>query len=252
MTWNALVLAGSRGAEDPVALAAGVSHKAMADVAGRPMIHYVLERLQQEPSIGRIVVSGAGGLSLPPDVEQLAAEGTPATSVLSAFDLLGPPLLITTADNPLLGTESLSAFISSAVCTNADAVAAVATRGTVEQAGNPARRTYIRFKDGEVSGCNLFALMTPEGREAIEFWRKLEVQRKRPWRMAMAIGLGTLLRYFTGQLSQAAAMRALSERAGCCADIVKSQDPFAAHDVDKPGDLVFAERVLTERPGKRG
>ena len=36
--FTALVLAGSRGAADPVAQAAGVAHKALAPVGGIPMI----------------------------------------------------------------------------------------------------------------------------------------------------------------------------------------------------------------------
>ena len=61
-------------------------------------------------------------------------------------------------------------------------------RPVVEQAGSPGRRPFLRFRDGEVSGCNLFALMTPRARAALTYWRLLEAKRKRPWRMAWAVG----------------------------------------------------------------
>ena len=52
MNWTAIVLAGSRGSDDPVAQATGVSHKAFADVAGH------LESRGIEA--GRISTSGEG------------------------------------------------------------------------------------------------------------------------------------------------------------------------------------------------
>ncbi len=56
MNWTAVVLAGSRGAEDPVAQACGVSHKAFVDIAGKPMVAHVLNTLAASPSVGETVV----------------------------------------------------------------------------------------------------------------------------------------------------------------------------------------------------
>ena len=58
--FTALVLAGSRGPTDPVAAAAGLPHKALVPVAGRPMLLRVIDTLRQcpepRPEIGRIVL----------------------------------------------------------------------------------------------------------------------------------------------------------------------------------------------------
>ena len=54
---TALVLAGRRsGGADPMAAAAGVSHKALLPVAGVPMLLRVVSALRASPSVGRIVV----------------------------------------------------------------------------------------------------------------------------------------------------------------------------------------------------
>ena len=53
---NALILAGSRGPDDPMAKAAGVSHKALLPVAGVPMLLRVVETLRATPGIARIYV----------------------------------------------------------------------------------------------------------------------------------------------------------------------------------------------------
>lgn len=258
MSWTALVLAGSRGPEDPVARAAGVSHKAFAGLAGRPMITHVLEALAAAPRIGEVVVSiepEAPALpegTWPWDLRRLEAAASPSLSALAGFEAAAPPVLLTTADHPLLTSGMIEHFLAAAEASGADASAAVATRAVVERArsgapGGP--RTYLRLSDGEVSGCNLFALMTPRAGAALAFWRRLEAERKRPWRMAWALGPATLARYALGRLSMDAAAAALGRAAGCRAAMLALPFPDAAHDVDKPADLAFAEARLGGRAG---
>lgn len=213
------------------------------------MIDHVLSALADSPAIGKVAVSASSDIPLSPEIVRLPAQATPATSVLSAIDQVGTPLLVTTADNPLLTAHTIEAFLTDASVKGVDAVAAVAPREVVERAGNPGRRTYLKFRGEAVSGCNLFALSAPAGRRAVVFWRRLEIDRKRPWRMACSIGSGTLIRYLIGSLRLDDATRAIGARAGCTAGIVRLQDQYAAHDVDKPEDLRFAEQVILQRYG---
>ncbi|MEM8793209.1 MAG: nucleotidyltransferase family protein [Pseudomonadota bacterium] len=247
MKWQALILAGSRGPDDPVAAAAGVEYKALAPVAGKPMIDHVIEALSGCKAVGTIAVSGPAGLPLPSDVVLTPSEATPASSVLAAFEQLDAPLLITTADNPLLSAATVQAFLEGLEGGSADIAAAVSPKEIAERAGNPGRRTYLKFRDGPVSGCNLFAVRTQKGRGAIEFWRRLETQRKQPWRMALTIGPGILSRYLAGLLAIDQAADAIGRRAGCIAATASLSDPYAPHDVDRPEDLHFVEAVLTKR-----
>lgn len=248
MSWRAVVLAGSRGPEDPVARAAGVSHKAFAKLAGRPMIAHVLEALAAAPRVSAVaVVIEPSAPALPAGVERIDAAASPSLSALAGFETAGPPVLLTTADHPLLTAEIIGHFLAAAEASGADVAAGVALRPVVEAARSGARRTYLSFRDGEASGCNLFALMTPKARQALAFWRRLEAERKRPWRMALALGPWTLLRYLLGRLSMADAAAALGRAAGCRAALVTLPFAEAAHDVDKPEDLAFAETRLRAR-----
>ncbi|MFV0474702.1 MAG: NTP transferase domain-containing protein [Pikeienuella sp.] len=246
--WKVLVLAGDRGPEDPVAQAAGVATKAFAPIAGEPMIDHVLAALEAAPQIGEIAVSiAADAPALPAGVLRLDAGPTPATSAAEGLAALGAPLLITTADHPLLSPAMIADFIDGAEQAGADAAAGASLREVVELAGNPGRRTYLKFSDGWLSGCNLFAVRTARGGGAIEFWTRIEADRKKPLRMALKIGLPALFRYLTGRLSRRAAAKMIGGLADCRAAIVLLDHPLAAHDVDKPSDLEFAARVLSQR-----
>lgn len=246
MIWNALILAGSRqGAQDPIAELSHVSHKALAPIAGRAMIDYVLEALHKVPEIKNIAVSiEPTTLIIPDGAVRLEAEPSPALSVLAGLEKLGTPLFVTTADNPLIDPSVVSLFLNQVRQQSLDVAAGVSLRHFVEQAGNPARRTYLRFSDGDMSGCNLFAFQTKNGSKAATFWRRLETDRKKPWQMASKIGPGILFRYLFKRLDSQSATHAISKKIGCTTGLITIDNIYAAHDVDKPDDLVFVERHL--------
>ena len=243
----ALVLAGSRpGRPDPAAEAAGVEHKALATVGGATLLARVAGALRGA-GLERVAVSTSH-----PQVEACAralgcevapAEAGPAASVIAAAAVLGAPLLVTTADHALLEAAWVERFLADAP-PDADVCALLARRETVEAAAPGTRRTYLRLAGGDWSGCNLFLFRTERGLEAARFWRRVESQRKRPWRLAALVGPATLLRYATGRLSLEDAVGRLGRVAGVRAAAVPCPFGLAAVDVDSVDDLRFARARL--------
>ena len=245
--FQALVLAGSRpGRADPVAEAAGVSHKALAAVAGETLLSRVVGALSQAGA-GAVAVSSsdpavqAAARAL--GARPLTAAAGPSLSVLEAAAALGVPLLVTTADHALLRPEWVTRFLADAPA-GADVSALAARREVVEAAAPGGRRTYLKLADGAWSGCNLFHIGNRRGLAAVELWRRLEAQRKRPWRMAGVIGPGTLLRYAAGRLTTAQAVARLGQAAGVTAALVPCPFGLGAVDVDTAGDLQFVRGLL--------
>ena len=120
----------------------------------------------------------------------------------------------------------------------------MAERAVIETSAPDTRRTYLKLADGQWSGCNLFWLATPEALNVIRLWRRLEADRKRPWRMAMTLGPATLLAYALGRLTLADAAARLGRLAGVTAAIVPSPYGQAAIDVDKPADLDLVRTLV--------
>ena len=251
---TALVLAGRRrGGPDPMAAAAGVSHKALLPVAGVPMLLRVVSALRASPPVGRLVVcieapgdalSGLGGLE---GVEVRAAADSPAASAAAALAEFGAPLLVTTADHALLTPGMVGHFLRAAP-PDAAAVAALARRETVLAAYPGTRRTWLRFRNGAFSGCNLFLLADAGGAaRAVAFWRRAEGARKRPLAMARALGPLVVLRFALGRLALDEALDALGRRCGARLAAVEMPFADAAVDVDKPDDLALAEATLRQR-----
>ncbi len=255
--YTALIMAGSRPGGDPMARAAGVSHKCLLPVEGTPMIRRVVTALLAAPSIGRILISIDAPELLEaefsgPESDRIGlvrSAETPSLSALAAVEAAGggAPMLITTADHPLLEPALIERFCRGAEASGADIVAGLAPEDVIRTAFPESRRTYLRFRDGRFSGCNLFALLQPEGTKAIRLWRRVETDRKRPWRIARAFGLPMLLGYLTGWLTLDAALTRLSRLAGAKGGVVVLPVAEAAVDVDKPEDLVLVEAILRGR-----
>ena len=244
---HALVLAGSRpGTIDPVAAAEGVSHKALVDVGGMPMLARVLRALR-EAGIEQIAVSADSpevlSLAYAFDAIPVPPGAGPSASVAAGFATLGPPLLVTTADHALLRPQWIADFIADAP-EQADVAVLLARRAAVEAALPGTRRTWLRFADGAWSGCNLFLLNTPKAATAIHTWEAVEAERKRPWKIAARLGAGTLASYLVGRLTLAEAISRLGHRVGVEAAVVAARDGLAAVDVDKPADLVQVRHIL--------
>jgi hypothetical protein len=220
----------------------------------------VVEALAACPAVGRIAIAledpalvdelpalrpliAAGRLTL------LATAATPSLSVQRALDELPHPLplLVTTGDHPLLTEAIVGHFCAAARATGADLVAGLTPATAIRKAYPEAQRTYLRFRDERYSGANLFAILSPDGRRAVAFWRRVEQERKRPWRLVRAFGWRPLLAYLLGRLTLDDAMARASGIVGARIAAVALPFAEAAIDVDKPADLVLVETILAGR-----
>lgn len=255
---KAVLLAGDRPGGSRLAQAAGVPAGALAPVAGQPCIARALAALRAAPCIdGGLIVGpdeaalrqseALAALLAPGDYRWIApAAAGPAESALRALDELHDayPVLLTCADHALLSAETLERFAADALAANAQALVGLVRFDQVMRRFPGSRRTRLRFRNQSRCGANLFLLRDPAARQAVDFWRAMQQDRKRPWRIAARLGLGLSMRYALGQLSIAEAFDRLSAKAGCRIGWVEVDDPLAAVDVDSPQDLALAEQVL--------
>ncbi len=258
--FSAIVLAADREASNPVAAAAGVRCKSMAPVNGTPMIFRVLQALSSATSIDSSLLCGPPRtiIDQEPELHEYIASGkvswmenqaTPSLSAYAAMKTLpeNNAILLTTSDHALLTPEIIEYFCHEAYSSGCDVVAAVARRETVMDAYPQTSRTAYRFKDGAYCSCNLFAFLTPLSRTVPSFWRQVEQQRKKPFKVIRILGWITVLRYLTGRLTLSSAMEHLSQRLGCRAGIVVVPWPEAAIDVDSAEDLRFVQQIASRK-----
>jgi len=250
----AIVLAGDRGPDDPLAVAAGVAGKALVPVRGRSLLWHVMAALSGVESLTQIVLVSPDhpayqeGLCPPEHImfDRIDPARGPAASVVRAFDRIddGAVVLLVTADHPLMKPDWIEQLIAGAERAGSDAAVGVADFAAVAQRFPGSRRTRYRFADRAVCGTNLFVFRSPAGRAVAGAWQAFEADRKRPWRIISRIGPWNLIRFVLGRLTLAQALDRLSARLEAKLDAVVIPDPLSAVDVDTPKDLALVQNLF--------
>jgi len=252
---TAFVLAGQRPGIDPVAHHFGMTSKSLVRVAGEAMLGRVSRTLLQTRNVGRVLL-------LAQDIEQqlddrdlawlredkrvtaCVSGRTISGSVLDAFAAIRPgwPALVTTADNVFISAQLVDEMLDAG--NEHDLAIGFVERSRVEAACGPCSRTWLRFRDGEFTGANLFLFRSPASLQVLEFWSRAEQDRKSPWKLAAHFGPVLLLLILTKRLTLAEALARAGERLGIAVRPVLLSDGRAGVDVDKVADHVLAEELL--------
>ncbi len=258
--FTAIVLAGKRNDNDPVASIFGHKYKALVPLMGRPMIAYAVDALRVSPSVGDIHVVFDGQEELfascsklkdeldAANVKVVATAKSICQSIIKAIEETGSqfPYLVTTADHALLIPEVVDYF-----CAEAQHLKGFGA-GFVEEkyikAMHPeSKRTYLPFKDTKLSGANLFAVMSQDSVKILEFWKNVENERKSPFKLFKAFGfinlLGLMLRRFTVK----DAFQRASKVLGAEGVAIKLPYAEAAIDLDSPRDYMQVTKILESR-----
>lgn len=250
--YTALLLAGSRPGGDPFAKRYGVELKPLIPILGEPMVLRPVrallasERIEsvrllsQEPDKIAAVLIDDSRWSVEPSSGTIAE----TLEALCNAPTARWPMLVTTADHALLDTAMIDQFCREAK--GADLAIGVVTKSALQKRLPQSRRTWIGLRRGKYTGANLFAFGSPKAMRAVELWREVEQDRKKGWRLLLALGwpgLLGLLRLRT--LDQT--LEAMGRRLGLSLRAVRLDDPLAAVDVDKPQDHELVTAILERR-----
>lgn len=257
-SFDALVLAGSRGPTDPLAQHQGVKHRALLDIEGVPMLLRVVRTLRAADRIDRVAVSidDPAALSAVPelaDAEVHPSLSSPSRSVLDVLERRADAdkLLVTTADHPLLTPVIVDHFAAADDGCQADVLVGVVARSLLRERFPGSTRTWLPLRGDRYTGANLFAFRTPEARRAAHFWVRAERFRKRPWRLASVFGPSTLLAFALRRLDLDAALERVSHAMQVRVEAVRLPFAEAAIDVDRPSDLALVTRILAGDQSRR-
>lgn len=254
----ALLVAGRRPGIDPLAAHFGIDDKALIEVAGEPMLSRVAHALVEHPAVARVVVIAQDPARLfeHPGTQWMGhdkrisshAGGDSVSGAVEAAISANPdgwPFLITAADNVLLDRATLDSFIAGAIATGADVAVGLVPRSAFKRQFPGARRTWLQFRGEAYSGANLFYLARPAALKAVNFWRRVETDRKRVRAVARAFGPALLLAYLLRLLTVGQAIASAGKKLGVSASPVAIPIAKACIDVDKVEDHALAEAILS-------
>ena len=257
MSPTVVILAGKRaGNADPIALAAGVSHKCVAPVAGVPMIVRVVRTVTQalpdslvlvsidEPAVVEAIPEIADGVARG-QLRLVEASANIVDSIATAVRSGPLPTIVTTADNVLLSADALNRIAGFGPAVGADAVVALAWQESVMAAHPEGQRRFYRFRGGAYSNCNLYWLGNQSAIKAAEAFRDGGQFAKHPARIVAAFGVVNLLRFRLRTSSIEGMCRHMGRRFGVSLHALILDDGRQSIDVDNERTLRVTKELLT-------
>ena len=255
-----IVLAAQRtGVVNPLAVRAGVSHKCLVPICGRPLIEHVMEILTTLPAIDaiRVVLEPDGQAEVGALLDAFRDRGVPieivdsdpniVESVVVATKGEDRAFIVTTADNVLLthdGFEQARATL--ATC---DGIISLTTRERVWAVHRQGQRGFYDFKDAGYASCNLFGLNGRKSLAAAEVFREGGQFMSNKGRMVRAFGFANIVLMRLKLITLAQGMERLGKRFGLNLKPVVFEDGALAVDVDNERTYAVAEWVLGQRLG---
>ena len=241
--------------EDPLYSDTLGHSKAMLDIAGKPMIQWVLDALSASDRIENIIILGMNeknGLVTSKPTWYLPNEGRMLANIVAGFQKateLNPQteyVLIVSSDIPALTGEMVDWLVEQIETAPADIYYGVVPRAVMEKRFPNSRRTWTHLKDMEVCGADINAAHVSMATEHLEMWEELIGRRKSPLKQAAAIGFGILFLTILRQLTLDDLVRRVSERIGIRARAIIWPWAEAGMDVDKPHQLEIMRADLTK------
>lgn len=264
LQYSALVLAARRpGILDPLAKAAGVTHKCLAPINGRPMLERVIEAVLQSDRCKHVYVSiddpqvlrtnaKISGWLADGSVSTVSARNSLTDSVLAAAEQIPDadwPIMITTGDNALHTPEIVRDFIDGAETNRADVSCGITREEVVVATLPEAAKAFHRLKDGGFSSCNLYSLKDRNALKTVEVFRGGGQFGKRHIRILKAFGLISFLLYKLKMITIDGMVRRIGKGFGVKVAAVFLPYDFGPIDVDDQNSFDISEKLLRKREG---
>ena len=245
--------------EDPLYTFLKGDAKALVDVAGKPMIQWVLDALndaQQVDSIILIGLSAKVGLVSNKPIHFISNQGRMLANIVAgvnkALELNKKTeyVLVVSSDIPTIKGEMVDWLISTCMETKDDLYYGICPREVMETRFPDSKRTYTRLKDIELCGADMHVTHVRMATEHLDLWEQLIGNRKSPMRQATLVGLDTFWKVFTHSVTLDALAEQVCSRLDIKGRIIVWDHAEPAMDVDKPHQLELLRADLEGQAAK--
>lgn len=243
--------------EDPLYTATQGNSKAMIDIAGKPMIQWVLDALGEAKTIDNVIVVGLTEKSnikykkpliFVPNQGKMVENLRAGAKKLLAIKPKEKYALFVSSDIPGIKGDMVDWVVNTAMETHEDVYYNVITRETMEKRYPDSKRTYTKLADMEVCGGDMnvggLKLLTDDEND---IWEKITNTRKSPLKQAALIGYGTALRLLFGKLSLKKAEESIMSRLGITGRAIICPYAEIGMDVDKLHQLELMRADLKKQ-----
>ena len=251
---DALITAGGiPEPDDPLYELTQGKSKALLEIAGKPMVQWVLDAVGASERIENIVLIGLepeSGVHCQKPLTFIPNQGGMVDNIRTGIAKvveLNPQadfVIIVSSDIPSLTTEMVDWAIETAENDDGDFYYNLITREVMEGHYPGSHRSYVKLKDVEVCGGDMNVVRVAAAHGNDELWEKLVSARKNAFKQAALFGFSTLILLLTRQLSLEAAVPRVEKQLGVKGRPVLCPYAELGMDVDKPYQFEIVRKEL--------
>lgn len=267
---DAIITAGGRTRpDDPLSPYVPNGNKALLDIAGKPMIQWVLDAVGNAQSVGRVVVVGlpqpvgaddsrpgspqSYGLTCAKPVDFLPDHGSLLENIQAgvrhavARNPASRYVFSVSADIPALTGEMLDWVADTAMQTEDDVYYHVIKREVMEARFPTSKRSYVHLRDMDMCGGDVGVIRCEVVTSNEALWRRVIEARKSALKQAGLLGYDTLILLLLRLLTLEGAVRRASRSLRVRGRGVVCPYAEIGMDVDKPHQLEILRADLARR-----
>jgi GTP:adenosylcobinamide-phosphate guanylyltransferase len=231
---------------DPLYAYSNGDSKALIDVAGKPMIQWILDALGESKKVNNVIVIGLtakSGLTCKKPLYYVSNQGRMLANIVVGvnksieLNKKNEYVLLVSSDIPALKPGMVDWLVTTAMKTKDDLYYGVCPREVMEARYPSSHRTYTKLKDMEVCGADMNIIHVSMVTDHLDTWEALIGNRKSPLRQAAVIGWDTLYQLFTGQFTLQGLVERASQRIGIKGRAIIWAQAEPCMDIDKPNQL---------------
>lgn len=251
---DALVLAGGiPRPDDPLYVYTQGKPKSLLDMAGKPMVQWVLDALGDSWLVGQVVVVGldrhrnltcSKPMTLIPNRGDMLTNARAGLRHVTEINPEAELALVVSADIPAITAEMVDWTVTTAQESDHDLYYSLIERDVMETRYPQSNRSFIQMKDVVVCGGDMNVIRCNAAVGNDEFWQRAIAARKNVFKQAALIGYGTLFLMLIRQLSLEAAARRCFKKLGFRGHPILCPYPEVGMDVDKPYHVEMLRAAL--------
>ena len=245
--------------EDPLYPYSHGNSKALIDMAGKPMVQWVLDALSDARNVDNVIVVGLSpksGVICKKPLHFVSNQGRMLANIVAGvnkaleLDKKNKYVLIASSDIPALKPEMVDWLIDTCMETKDDLYYGICPREVMEARFPNSKRTYTRLKDMDLCGSDINITHVRMATEHLDMWETLIGSRKSPLKQASTIGLDTFFQVLTRSITLDQLVEKVCRRLGITGRAIRWQNAEPCMDVDKPHQLELMRADLADQQRK--
>jgi NDP-sugar pyrophosphorylase family protein len=230
--------------------------KAMLDIAGKPMVQWVLDALNGSQFIERVVIVSLpeeSNLTCTKPVAYVPNQGGMLQNIRAGIEKvleLDPQakhVLAVSSDIPAVTSEMVDWTVRTTMETDHDIYYSVIRKEVMDKRYPGSKRSFTHLKDMEVCGGDMNVVRAKTVTANEDLWEKIIASRKNVFKQAALLGYDNLFLLLLRQITIDNAVKRVTKRMDITGRVIICPYAELGMDVDKPHQLEMVRADLAKR-----